>query len=670
MSINNIYINPKFKIIADHLRSSCFLIADGILPSNEGRGYVLRRIMRRAMLQCYSFGKKQPLMHLLVDILIKEMGEAYPELIRAKDLITNTLFFEEQKFLETLEKGLKILEETKINNQQLSGEIAFKLYDTYGFPLDLTQQICQEKNITVNLLEFEKAMQHQKERAKNSWVGSGEQAEESLFFALKQQFGNTEFCYHTATSTKATILGILIGTQLVESINLNQQIEQPIYIILNKTSFYATSGGQKGDDGNIILQKHYQENLVYKQLPSYLDIKETKKVAGGLFLHLVACGVGEFAIGNQVVTLVNQRNRQLRAQNHSATHLLYKALKQVLGNAITQKGSSVDASQLTFDFNLNRATTYLELQQIEELVNFYIRQNSSVQTKITTLQEAKESGAEALFGEKYADTVRVVSMGHSYELCGGTHVNSTGNIGLLKIINENGIASGIRRITAKTGFYALQHLKLQEQKLYALLDSLKVKQQFEEAKISESQFLSNQVGFDDNSFFLDEQQKNIIHNTQEQANNIVLQKTSQIGFDFLQQLKQKDKEIQQLKQYIWQQDIVNINIKNFTQHYLAYYTFNNASTVDLRNILNIYQNHNTNLTKIILFFGIENNNKVNVLLASDETKLDASQAIVNIVAMLNGKGGGGKKNLAMGSGLAIEKISQVIDFISNNISHL
>ena len=676
MLANNLSINPQFKIIADHLRSSCFLIADGILPSNEGRGYVLRRIMRRAMLQCYNFGKKKPLMHLLVDTLIAEMGEAYPELIRAKDTITNTLFFEEQKFLETLEKGLKILDETQIINQQLSGEVAFKLYDTYGFPIDLTQQICQEKNISVNLQEFEQAMQQQKEKAKNSWIGSGEQAEDAIFFALQQQFGNTQNCYHTSTIAKATILGILVGNKLVENINLNQENSQQIAIILDNTSFYATSGGQKGDDGNIILQENYQENLSYQKLSSYLDIKETKKVAGGLFLHLVACGVGKFAIGNQVVALVNQRNRQLRAQNHSATHLLHKALKQVLGNAITQKGSNVDAHQLTFDFNFNRAVNHLELQQIEELINFYIRQNSPVQTKITSLEQAKQEGAEALFGEKYADTVRVVQMGQSHELCGGTHVANTGNIGLFKIINENGIASGIRRITAKTGFYALQHLKLQEQKLYALLDSLKIKQQFEEAKIAESQFLSNKVGFDDNSFFIDENQENIINHTQQQATTLVLQKTNQIGVDFLQQQKQKDKEILQLKQQLWQQSIVNTNIQNFANYYLIHQTFHNASIADLRNILSIYQKSNqVHMPAVIVFFGIENNSKVNVLLASSVANFDAGQNIGNVVEILQGKGGGGKKDLAMGSGCDSNKTTQALDFIvkvltNNTNSHL
>jgi len=658
-------VNPQFKIIADHLRSSCFLIADGILPSNEGRGYVLRRIMRRAMLQCYNFGKKKPLMHLLVDVLLAEMGEAYPELIRAKDTIINTLFFEEQKFLETLEKGLKILDETKIINQQLSGEVAFKLYDTYGFPLDLTQQICQEKNISVNLLEFEQAMQQQKEKAKSSWVGSGEQAEDALFFALQQQFGNTENCYHTSTISKATILAILVGNELVQNINFSQESLKQVAIILDNTSFYATSGGQKGDDGNIILQQHYCQPLNYQQLPSYIDIKETKKVAGGLFLHMVSCGVGEFSVGNQVVALVNQRNRQLRAQNHSATHLLHKALKQVLGNAVTQKGSNVDSTALTFDFNFNRAVSHLELQQIEELVNFYIRQNTVVQTKITSLEQAKQEGAEALFGEKYADTVRVVQMGQSNELCGGTHVLSTGNIGLFKIISENGIASGIRRITAKTGFYALQHLKLQEQKLYALLDSLKIKQQFEEAKIAESQFLSNKVGFDDASFFADENQENIIHHTQQQATTIVLQKTSQIGADFLQQIKQKDKEILQLKQQLWQQNINNIKVQNFANSCLIHQTFDNASIVDLRSILALYQKSNpAQLPAVIVFFGIENNCKVNVLLASSVATFDASQNIIGVVEILQGKGGGGKKDLAMGSGSDASKIKQALDFVT------
>jgi alanyl-tRNA synthetase len=365
------------------------------------------------------------------------------------------------------------------------------------------------------------------------------------------------------------------------------------------------------------------------------------------------------------MALVNQRNRQLRAQNHSATHLLHKALKQVLGNAVTQKGSNVDSIALTFDFNFNRAASHLELQQIEELVNFYIRQNAVVQTKITSLEQAKQEGAEALFGEKYADTVRVVQMGQSHELCGGTHVLSTGNIGLFKIISENGIASGIRRITAKTGFYALQHLKLQEQKLYALLDSLKVKQQFEEAKIAENQFLSNKVGFDDASFFVDENQENIINHTQQQATTAVLQKTSQIGSDFLQQIKQKDKEILQLKQQLWQQNINNTKVQNFANFCLINQTFDNASIADLRTILALYQKSNqAQLPAVIVFFGIENNCKVNVLLASSVATFDASQNIIGVVEILQGKGGGGKKDLAMGAGSDSSKIKQALDFIT------
>jgi alanyl-tRNA synthetase len=498
---------------------------------------------------------------------------------------------------------------------------------------------------------------------------------------VKEKFGETITTYHSNTRIKAKILAIVENNQFLTEINsFNQDSTRNIFLVLDNTCFYATSGGQKGDDGNIIKLETQEKNnknnsendlkINYLQLENYLDIFETKKFAGNVFAHYISSCKGNFKVGDEVEALVNNRHRQLRSQNHSATHLLHKALKQVLGNAITQKGSNVDATQLTFDFNFNRAVTYLELQQIEELINFYIRQNSQVQTKISTLQEAKESGAEALFGEKYSDTVRVVQMGQSHELCGGTHVDCTGNIGLLKIISENGIASGIRRVTAKTGFYALQHLKLQEQKLYALLDSLKVKQQFEEVKIAENQFLSNKVGFDDTSFFLDEKQENIIHNTQEQATSLVLQKTSQIGFDFLQQIKQKDKEIQQLKQQLWQQDLACINIKNLAQHCLIHQTFNNATIVDLRNILNLYQTQQTqhHSTKIIVFFGIENNNKVNVLLASNVIDFDASKNIVNLVEILQGKGGGGKKDLAMGSGVAIAKIPQAIDFVINAVS--
>jgi alanyl-tRNA synthetase len=661
-------IKTEFKIIADHLRSSCFLIADGILPSNEGRGYVLRRIMRRSMRQIHKLGAKEPLMFKLVDILIKEMGASYPELSRAREVIIETLKGEEEKFRETLEKGLKILDDEILQNKnaKFSGALAFKLYDTYGFPLDLTQDICKEKKLEVDVEEFEKEMEVQRERARKHWVGSGEISEDKLFFELKEKFGETEFLYHQTTKNKAKILGIYQNFCAVNEISANQKNSQDsIFIILDKTPFYATSGGQKGDDGNFILAKEITENSIidYQKINNCIDIFETKKFAGNLFVHFVADFKGNFKVGDEILALVNNRHRQMRAQNHSSTHLLHKALKQVLGNSISQKGSNVDVKQLTFDFNLNRAMTALEIEQVEELVNFYIRQNSMVDTKEMELEEARESGAEALFGEKYDSKVRVVKMGPSIELCGGTHVVNTGNIGVFKIISENGVASGVRRITAKSGFYALQHLKLQEQKLVALLDSLKVKQQFDEVKIDDNEFLSSKVGFNDNSFFADENSTSIISDSQRKSILEALDKTSKIGEDWQQTLKDKDKEIEKLKKQIWRNNLQSLTSENVGEIKIANYLFDETDAKDLREITNEVKSwHNFSQSQILAFFA-KKDQKISLCLSLSpdlQNRFDASKLIIPMIAKLDGKGGGGKKDFAMGGGVKIDGVNDAL----------
>jgi alanyl-tRNA synthetase len=435
---------PELKIIADHLRSSCFLIADGILPSNEGRGYVLRRIMRRAMRQLHKLGSHEASMYKLVDALIKEMGAAYPELSRARAVIVETLKNEEEKFRETLDKGLKILEEELLEKKtpKFSGAAAFKLYDTFGFPLDLTQDILKEKNLEVDLEEFNREMEKQRNRGKENWAGSGETKEENIFFGLKEKFGETKFLGYENLENSAKILAI-------EEIAVTKQK----IIILNQTTFYATSGGQKGDDGKIICGENFAE------------ICETKKFAGNLFVHFVSNIQGELKIGDEVETKVNPKTRQARAANHSATHLMHKALKEVLGNSISQKGSNVDAESFTFDFNFNRAMTLDEIKKVENIVNQNIEETYNVNTNLMALEKARESGAEALFGEKYDAEVRVVKMGNSVELCGGTHVKNTGEIEIFKIISEKSIASGIRRIEARSGFGAKEYLIEQEEKL-------------------------------------------------------------------------------------------------------------------------------------------------------------------------------------------------------------
>lgn len=672
---------PEFKIIADHLRSSCFLIADGVMPSNEGRGYVLRRIMRRAMRQVNKLGHSQPIMYKLVDTLINEMGGQYQELVFARETIIETLKNEEEKFQETLEKGLKILFESideivnnKTNQSKLRGSIAFKLYDTFGFPLDLTQDICKEKNIEVDVNEFEKEMNIQRERARKNWVGSGEISEDKLFFDLKEKLGSTKSLYHQTTKTSAQILAIFQNYSAVDYIDSsNKNINDSIFIILNQTPFYATSGGQKGDDGNLVLTSEIKDenNLInYNHIQNCIDISETKKYAGGLFVHFLSDFKGRFQVGDQVLALVNNRHRQLRAQNHSATHLLHKALKQVLGNSISQKGSNVDAKQLTFDFNLNRAMSNEEIEQVEELVNFYIRQNSKIHTNEMPIDEARNSGAEALFGEKYDDIVRVVAMGPSVELCGGTHVENTGNIGIFKIISENGVASGIRRITAKSGFYALQDLKLQEQKLYTLLDALKVKQQFDDIKIDDNEFLSNKTGFNDLSFFNDENNSIFITLSQQKSIDEALNKIEKIGIDINNIIKTKDKEIDKLKKQIWQYDLQNLKNEKIDNLNFAHHIFFDTGAKDLRDIISDTKNSpNYSKSQILIFFGIENE-KVSVCLSlsNDLTQyFDASKLIAPIIEIIGGKGGGGKKDFAMGAGSNSKKIDLAITSLKNLI---
>ncbi|MFM7620106.1 MAG: alanine--tRNA ligase [Alphaproteobacteria bacterium] len=671
-------VKAEYKIIADHLRSSAFLIADGVMPSNEGRGYVLRRIMRRAMRQAHKLGAKEPLLHHLVDGLIKEMGQQYPELLRAQDSITAILKDEEEKFRETLEKGLKILDDeialilankdSKADNKNtlkntLSGQIAFKLYDTFGFPLDLTQDICQEKNITVAVAEFENEMDMQRQRARKNWAGSGENSEDKIFFLIKEKFGETITTYHKNTQSLAKVLAIVKDNEFITEISnySSESTNSNIFLILNQTPFYATSGGQKGDDGNIIKSSDIKNNLNsttlqdldYHQLDNVIDIFETKKFAGNIFAHYLAQVKGNFKVGDEIIALVNNRNRQLRAQNHSATHLLHKALKQVLGNSISQKGSNVDAKYLTFDFNLNRAMSKAEIDQVEELVNFYIRQNCDVNTNEMPLEQARNSGAEALFGEKYEELVRVVQMGISIELCGGTHVKNTGNIGIFKIISENGVASGVRRITAKSGFFALQHLKIQEQKLYALLDSLKVKQQFDEIKFPENEFLSNKIGFDDLAFFSAEKNGDIISDNARKSVDEITFKTATIGEDFQQQLKNKDKEIAKLKKQIWQENIKNLHSQKINNVNLLHHIFYDIDAKDLREITNeIKCSQQFSSQHIIACFAIDDN-KVSLCLAVSndlQDKFEANKLITLMIEKLDGKGGGGKKDLAMGGG--------------------
>ena len=671
---NHSSINPSYKVIVDHLRSSSFLIADGVMPSNEGRGYVLRRIMRRAMRHIHKLGSKETVMYKLVPILIKEMGDAYPELVRAKDTIIDTLKTEEERFRATLGRGMEILEEELSKAQKdekFSGATAFKLYDTYGFPLDLTEDILREKNIVVDLEGFNLEMEQQKKRAKESWSGSGENKDSEVYFSLKTKCGKTKFLGYESTKSTAKILVILKdGTEVLEVKNGDENVE----IILDQTPFYATSGGQKGDDGNFILASDYQENQLinYSQLKNVIDISEAKKMAGDLLIHQVSEIRGNFKVDDKIIALVNNRSRQFRAINHSATHLLHFALKQIVGNHISQKGSNVDSNSFSFDFNHNKPLSQLEIDQVEDLVNFYIRQTHQIQTDVLPLEEARNKGAMALFGEKYDAVVRVLQMGKSVELCGGTHANSTGNIGIFKIISEKGIAAGIRRIEAKTGFFALEHYRLQERKLQALLESLKITQQFEEVKMPQNQFHSAKKGFDDLCYFQDEETGNAVV-SQEEISSMAeaITKIYQLGDTKMAEIKALQKEIDKLKKEKLSANS-NFTVEKFGEINLVHHFFDGVDAGQMRELVSsLKQQKEYQQNSIILLFGrevIASENKISATLGISNNlteKFSAGKIIPQIAAAIGGKGGGGKPDLAMCGGVDKNGIENAVQIIRN-----
>jgi alanyl-tRNA synthetase len=435
------------RVIADHLRASAFLIADGVLPSKEGRGYVLRRIMRRAMRHAHMLGCKEPLVWRLVPTLVQQMGAAYPELLRAQPLITETLRLEETNFKQTLERGLRLLEEETSAlgpGAALPGEIAFRLYDTYGFPLDLTQDVLRGQGRKVAVEGFEKAMQRQREEARKSWVGSGEAATEAVWFALREEVGATEFLGYETESAEGIVVAILRNGERV----LEAATGDEVAVILNQTPFYAEAGGQVGDTG-----------VIFSASGAEMAVRDTVRKAGDLHVHLGNLTRGVLREGDAVELRVDGiRRRRLRA-NHSVTHLLHQALRQRLGEHVTQKGSLVAPDRLRFDFSHPKPLTPEDISVIEAEVNERVRANSAVRTRLLTPERAVAEGALALFGEKYGEEVRVVAMGgatdedrpFSVELCGGTHVRRTGDIGLFKIVGEMAIASGVRRIEALTG---------------------------------------------------------------------------------------------------------------------------------------------------------------------------------------------------------------------------
>jgi len=465
---------PSHRVIADHLRSSSFLIADGVTPSNEGRGYVLRRIMRRAMRHAHLLGAADPLMHKLVPTLVQEMGDAYPELRRAQAFIEDTLKQEEIRFRTTLGRGMGLLEDAAKDLGEggvLSGQTAFTLYDTYGFPLDLTQDEARRRGFSVDTDAFDAAMAEQKARSREHWTGSGQTASAGEWLALRDRLGPTVFTGYDSVEGSGEVLAIVEGGQSVDELGAGETAE----VLFDQTPFYGEGGGQAGDRGEI----EWTDATGQQGSGVVLDVQ---KHAGDLFAHRIEITSGTLAIGARVQLRVTADARLTTRANHSAAHLLHKALANVLGAHVAQKGQMVDAERLRFDFSHNAPVTEDELARMEDEVNAVIRQNLPAETKMMAPQEAIDAGAVALFGEKYGDEVRVLTLGrdlagegpYSVELCGGTHVARTGDIALFKIVSESGIAAGVRRIEALTGEAARQYLLAQAGVAKSLAQSFKV----------------------------------------------------------------------------------------------------------------------------------------------------------------------------------------------------
>jgi alanyl-tRNA synthetase len=450
------------RVIADHLRSTSFLIADGVLPSNEGRGYVLRRIMRRAMRYAHQIGCVEPLMYTLVPSLVREMGDAYPELVRAQPIITETLKLEETKFKRTLDNGLKLLGESSSGLKKgavFSGDVAFKLYDTFGFPLDLTEDALKPRGITVDTAAFQTAMKKQKEAAKAAWKGSGEAATEGLWFEIKDKTGASEFLGYDTETAEGIVAALVSGGKEVTNLRAGQEGA----LVLNQTPFYGESGGQVGDTG-----------IIKGPKGAIFRVTDTQKKLGDLFVHIGKVEAGTFTAGDAVELEVDHARRLATRANHSATHLLHEALRQVLGTHVAQKGSLVSPDRLRFDFSHTKPMSAEEIKAVEDMANAVLIENMPVVTRLMALDEARATGAMALFGEKYGDEVRVVSMGStrpgankawSVELCGGTHVSRTGDIGLIRIVGESASAAGVRRLEALTGEGARAYLDEQDQRV-------------------------------------------------------------------------------------------------------------------------------------------------------------------------------------------------------------
>ena len=621
--------SPSHRVIADHLRSSSFLIADGVTPSNEGRGYVLRRIMRRGMRHAHTLGNKETVFDKIFPTLLDIFKTAYPELMRAKDLIINTFINEETKFKETVEKGLKILEdEISVSSNKLDGKIAFKLYDTYGFPLDLTQDYLKSKNVEVDVETFNQMMKEQKERARKNWKGTGDQEDQKNWFKITENLGSTEFLGYDQTESESEITCIVKSDSKTDQLN---EGENGI-IILNQTPFYGESGGQVGDIGTIM----FEHNI--------FEVNDTTKLFGSFYLHHGKVKKGKFKIGDSVTAKIDSYKRQLIKCNHSSTHLLHASLRKILGNHVSQKGSLVNSEKLRFDFSHNEPITSDNIIKIENFVKNEITANSKIEIKTIDHQKALDEGATALFGEKYGDEVRVVSMGtvennkiFSKELCGGTHVDQTGDILNFKIINQTSVASGIRRIEALTNIavdeYNKQKIQLDNKTLKENLDKI-------------STLISEIKEYDNNFDYSYDQNSDLTNNLKE------LKKL----LDQKKQNKNKETSLQNIV-------IEKINDINF-----VYLLTENYPSKTLKQFVDDQKNKYQNKCASLIIS--KNDNKLSIVLGVTEdltSNFDSSEVIKDVSKILGGKGGGGRKDMAQAGGISLENIDQAMDRIKTNL---
>ena len=609
------------RVIADHLRASSFLIAEGILPSNEGRGYVLRRIMRRGMRHAHVLGSTNPIFYKLFDVLLNEMSQSYPELKTGKDLIIETLKNEEEKFSSLLDRGIKILNDNleKVKNNILPGSVAFKLYDTYGFPLDLTADILRAKNIKVDSSAFTKEMERSKKMARANWKGSGDKKVEEKWFKVRDELNPTEFLGYEFEKSEGVVIKISKGNNFIENAKTGDEIE----ILTNQTPFYAESGGQVGDQG-----------IIYSN-DCRVVINDTQKKMGDLHVHLGKVTKGSLRINQSVNLEINaERRKDIRAY-HSATHLLHEALRRTLGKHVAQKGSLVSAEKLRFDFSHNKPIEKNEIEKIEKFVNRIVNTFSDVKTRIMTPKEAVDKGALAMFGEKYGEEVRVLSMGKednnyfSTELCGGTHVKNTKEIGNFKIINQSSISAGVRRVEA-----------LREKQLEDYENLLKKNKSIKETSLKE--------------------QVDLIKN---ELLKYKIKPDYQENLDLLLNIKNLNKQLEKIKiENIIKDKSKNIiKDKKINSFILRKQVLTDFPPKELRNIVDESKKEIVN--GIVVAFSIFEG-KVGVAVGVTnklDKKYDAVSFVKIISKTLGGKGGGGRKDFAQAGGIYKDKIDEAFE---------